>query len=254
MVIIVDLDYTLLNSEQEISKRTQDCFIRAKKAGHKVIINSARSFQRSKKIAEKIDADLINCFYGNLLLDKNHKTIFSRGVGSVILGDLINDFKSVYSGWIGIETVDGAFGTEEDICRKMGAELVKEGDLLKFEAFKIVFEIDPNNPQIDRAKDIAKKYNLDVKFAREGYFCSFLPKDTNKWNGIKMALNLMGEEFGSSVAFGDEVSDLETFKNVDIAVAMKNSTPEILSQIENVTKYDNNQDGVAHWLEENLNI
>ena len=249
MIFIVDLDYTLLKSDHTLSKKTESCFSKLKQQGHTIIINSARSYLRTKKIAEQIDADYINCFYGNLLLDKQKNVLLSRGVGKENLENLIEDFKQVYNGWIGIETVDGAFGTNKDICEKMGAEVVEKEKLLNHEAFKIVFEIDPKNPNKDKAEEIAKKYNLDVKFAREGYFCSFLPKNTNKWNGLKVALEIIGKANGKTVAFGDEKSDLLTFENVDIPVAMKNSTPEVLEVIKTVTDFSNDEDGVACWID-----
>lgn len=254
MIFIVDLDYTLLKSDQTISKKTISCFKKLKQNGHIIIVNSARSYLRTEEIAEKIGADYINCFYGNLLLDENKNVLLSRGVGKENLENLIEDFNQVYNGWIGIETVNGAFGTDKDICKKMGAEVVEKDYLLNCEAFKIVFEIDPENPNKDKAEEIANKYNLDVKFAREGYFCSFLPKNTNKWNGLKVALEILGERKGKTIAFGDEKSDLLTFENVDIPVAMKNSTPEILEKIKIVTDFSNDEDGVACWIEKQENI
>ena len=254
MIVIVDLDYTLLNSDQTLSKKTENYFKVLKEKGHKIVVNSARSYLRSKEIAEKIDADYVNCFYGNLLLDEKENILLSRGVGKENLENLIEDFKQVYNGWIGIETVNGAVGTNKEICKKMGAEVVEKNELLNHEAFKIIFEIDPNNPNKEKAEEIANKYNLDVKFAREGFFCSYLPKNTNKWNGLKVALEILGKGYGKSVAFGDEKTDLLTFENVDVPVAMKNSTQEVLEKIKNVTDFTNDEDGVARWIEKNEHI
>lgn len=253
MIIIVDLDHTLLNEEGKLTEKTVSYFKNLDKTKHKVIINSARSLIRSVPFAKAINADYINCFYGNLVVDSNNNIIFSRGLNNKDFASLVAEYKEIFKGWIGVETVYGAYGTEPKICKTIGAEVKSEKEILNYDALKIIFECasDKDQEMRKKASELAEKYNLEINFARENFFCSFLPKGTNKWNGLKIILEKIGTKFGKTVAFGDEKTDLKTFENVEIPVAMANSTKEVLEKINNVTKC-NNDDGVVSWLEQNI--
>ena len=249
MLIILDLDYTLLKSDGSLSERTVAVLKKCKEKGHKIVINSARSLLRSLPIAKEINADYINCFFGNLVVDKNEKVIYSRALDGANLKNLINEFQSLYSGFIGIEGKDGSYSNSKEAANKFGAKAVKLEELYSKDAFKLIFEIYEEHHEA--AKKVAEKYNLDINFAREGYFCRLLCKNTNKWHGIQQILKLEPNE--KTIAFGDEITDLETLNNCDIAVAMENSTEEFLNKLKNpIVTASNDEDGVAKYLEENI--
>ena len=86
---------------------------KCKQQGHKIVINSARSYIRSIDIAKLIDADYINCFYGNLVLDNKGNTIFSRALDKKNTSKLIKDFQSIYNGFLDVETIDGGYTNSE---------------------------------------------------------------------------------------------------------------------------------------------
>ena len=249
MLIVLDLDYTLLKSDGTISEKTKQVLKKCKENGHKIVINSARSLLRSLPIAKEIDVDYINCFFGNLVVDKNENIIHSRALDGSDLKNLINDFQNLYSGFIGIEGKNGSFSNSIDAANKFGAKAVKLEELYSKDAFKLVFEIYENNHKA--AKEIASKYNLDISFAREGNFCRLLCKNTNKWFGLQKILEIeVGQE---TIAFGDEITDLETLNNCNIAVAMENATEELIKNLKNYRITNNNDnDGVANYLEKHI--
>ena len=73
-----------------------------------------------------------------------------------------------------------------------------------------------------------------------------LPKDTDKWTGIQKIKQHLKQEY-KVIAFGDDITDLETLSNADIGVRMKNSTSELIEKISFSTS-SNNDDGVARFL------
>ena len=251
MIIIVDLDFTLLNDEGKLTNKTIEVLKKCKQQGHKIVINSARSYIRSIDIAKLIDADYINCFYGNLVLDNKGNTIFSRALDKKNTSKLIKDFQTIYNGFLAVETIDGGFTNSAEMAKRFGGVVASVQEIEKKLPFKLVFEIYEKDH--DKARKIAEKYNLAIKFAREGYFCSLLPKDTDKANGIKKILTLKENAGEQSIAFGDEISDLKTFECVDVPVAMENSTQIIKESIKEKT-LSNNQDGVAVYLQNVLTL
>ena len=250
MIIIVDLDHTLIREDWTVSERTVKVFEKCKKNGHVVVVNSARSYLRSKPIADKIGADYVNCFYGNAVVDKNGKVLASRALKKDDLRLVVEEFQKIKKGWIGVEAIDGAYGTNEGVCKMFDGKFSTFDEAISKDALKLAVEFVDTPENREAAKKIADKFNLDVKFGREGFFCSLLPKNTDKWNGLKYILEKVGKN-KKTIAFGDEISDLQTFKNVDIAVAMANSTPELLAHVD-ITTLSNEEDGVAVYLEKFL--
>ncbi len=248
MLIILDLDHTLLNSDGEITNKTMLVLKKCQENGHKIIINSARSYIRTKKISAILNANYTNCFHGNLVLDNENNVIFSNDFKFDNKMDLIKEFLNVYNGWVGIETKDNAYCTDENMAKKIGAQKATLEEMQNLTMFKMIFQIDSSKRKY--YEEIIKKYPCEIIFNREGYFCTLMPKGSNKWNGLKMIKNRYPNE--KTIAFGDEITDLKTFENVDIPVAMANSTEDIKKKFKILTK-SNDEDGVAYYLEKMLN-
>ena len=52
------------------------------------------------------------------------------------------------------------------------------------------------------------------------------------------------------IAFGDAPNDLEMLEEAGVGVAMKNASSELLSKAKYVTPFDNNHEGIYHFLKE----
>ncbi len=246
MIIVVDLDQTLLHSDWSISDYTIKVFKNCKAAGHTIVVNSARSLLRSIEPAKTIGADYINCFYGNLLMDMKGNTYFSRAFPKEKTALLLEELKGV-SKWHAVETIDGGYGDTLSVCQKYNGKLVDKSELAGFDCFKIAVGLPYTTDCMDKAREIASKYDLDLNFAREVEMCSFLPKGTEKWLGIQRLLDILGVSKEDVISFGDHMTDYQTLKNSKIGVAMANSNIELLNKIQTHT-LSNNQDGVAKYL------
>ena len=53
-------------------------------------------------------------------------------------------------------------------------------------------------------------------------------------------------------AFGDAGNDIEMLESVGLSVAMKNGSDAIKAVAMYQTDYDNNEDGVAHFIEDHI--
>ena len=245
MIIILDLDYTLLTSEGIITQKTIDVLKKCKQRGDKIIINSARSLVRSKEFADLVDADYINCYYGNLIVDKEGEILYKQPFDRSLINGIYNDFMKIHKDDFAVEAFDGAYTPDNINIKGFTAHKVPFENLLKQDVFKLVFMIDKNKKE--EYKLAASKYNVDLIFNREGYFCTIMPKGADKWHGLKKLLEIKKLK-GQTIAFGDEISDLMTFRNVTKPVPMRNSTEVILNEFPNTTD-SNDEDGVATYLE-----
>ena len=103
-------------------------------------------------------------------------------------------------------------------------------------------------PFYDKYKD---KYHC--VFQKDMYsgeqWLEIMPKDSTKASAIKRLKKLL--ECNFVVAFGDGINDIEMFELADEAYAMENAVHELKSIATGVID-SNNDDGVAHWLEENV--
>ena len=53
-------------------------------------------------------------------------------------------------------------------------------------------------------------------------------------------------------AFGDAGNDIEMLESVGLSIAMKNGSDAIKAVAMYQTDYDNNEDGVAHFIEDRI--
>ena len=77
-------------------------------------------------------------------------------------------------------------------------------------------------------------------------------KGADKGEGLLAFGSLFGIEREEIMAFGDSYNDLDMLEKVGVGVAMANAEPEVQSHADFVTRYTNNEDGVADVIEQLL--
>jgi Cof subfamily protein (haloacid dehalogenase superfamily) len=81
----------------------------------------------------------------------------------------------------------------------------------------------------------------------------FASRDASKRNAVAAAAKYCGLSTDSSIAFGDDINDLEMIQNCGIGVAMANAAESVKAVADYVCG-SNNNDGAAKWLEEYLSL
>jgi len=79
----------------------------------------------------------------------------------------------------------------------------------------------------------------------------FACENATKWKAVEASAKYLGIETAQIAAFGDDFNDLEMIEKCGVGVAMGNAIPEVLAVADFVTA-DNNNDGIAVWIEENI--
>ena len=75
-----------------------------------------------------------------------------------------------------------------------------------------------------------------------------IKKGINKAVGVDYARSYLDIPQKNTIAFGDEDNDTEMLQYVEHGVAMKNGIDDIKAISKYVTKYNNNNDGIGHFL------
>jgi Cof subfamily protein (haloacid dehalogenase superfamily) len=89
---------------------------------------------------------------------------------------------------------------------------------------------------------------LQQELYREEYWCEIMPKKATKGNAILALKEKL--KCDKIITFGDSVNDIPMFKISDKSYAVENAVDELKKYATGIIM-SNEEDGVAHWLEEN---
>ena len=74
------------------------------------------------------------------------------------------------------------------------------------------------------------------------------PKECSKYNSIKLLSEYLNISNDDVIAFGDGLNDIEMIKNCGCGVALNNALDEVKKESDDITEYDNDNDGVVNYL------
>lgn len=288
--IAIDLDGTMLNSYGEVSENTIQTLKRLTTQGVEIVITSGRTIDSIKSISNEIGSkNYIIAGNGAIIYDiKNDNIIYEKNISKYKALNIIKiceENSITYSVYTDKTII--ADSLKYNILYYYKENLKKEES--KKTKIKIVENISEyvknmQNEKIAKIcicdknelifKSILKKLRtindievLDVshmsrKLIRNGtedipieyYYTEISEKNVDKWFAIKYLCNILNINESEIIAIGDNVNDIQMIKNAGLGVAMKGSTPYVTKIADYVTKFDNNNNGVANALNEILNL
>ncbi len=261
-LICVDLDGTLLNDNKEFTAISQAVIAEARKQGYKFSFCTGRSPYACISLIQSWHVesiiDFVIGFNGSLVLDYQKKQFYQQDTldGSTLpkIFELIKDMNYeaiVFDGYS--EHATKISERTKWIAQKNYLELVLD-DLSGYydkQINKLLCIIDKD--QLDEfLKDIPNYVTPDFKAVRSNSeYLEFIHPHLSKTNGIRKVCKLLGITLKNVISFGDESNDIEMI-NDTVGVAMKNANPFVKEKAQYITEYDNNHDGVARFIENNL--
>lgn len=245
MIVCVDLDSTLLNSEKIVTSYTRSVLDRFKKSGGILIIDSARSFSRIKPINDIIKADYIICNAGAQIFDKDEKLIYKISINNSItkeISKLLIPISSTYS------VQSDRLYTSNPLYENEYVD-VNSFDF-DVEAYKIVLK---RNKYVSKKKvmRISEKFNLEYVPYENGRWGRVSLKGVSKFSGLLRVLDLSRLNIDNVTYFGDDIGDAECIEKCGYGVAMGNGTEDAKSVCDYVCQ-TNDEDGVAKYINEFL--
>jgi phosphoserine phosphatase len=163
-------------------------------------------------------------------------------------GTLLNDDKDVSSYTVSILKK----------CKETGIKVVIATGRSRLQAEKIIDLIKPDFSILNYGalilnenKDIIynKLLSLETQDEINEEYMEVI--NGGKMNAIEIISKAQNIPLSEIAAFGDGLYDIEMIKNCGAGIAMKNA----IDEVKNISKYictDNNEDGVAKWIERNI--
>ncbi|UOB21538.1 Cof-type HAD-IIB family hydrolase [Macrococcus armenti] len=260
-MIVLDMDDTLLTSDNEILPSTKEALLKAQQLGVKVVLASGRPTGGMMDAALQLQLDKFDSFIisynGAAIYDMaNARFVEKTYVDSTQFKEIVaflrnenimalsyKDNKIYYEGTSEYEHVEGEL---------TGLEMVKTTDLLKMIQTDVPKVMGVGN--IDHISKLNNK--LNGKFGEQihattskPFFLEFMNKDVSKGKVLARFLQHLNINTEEIIAFGDSNNDKDMLEVVGLGVAMGNATDTIKSVADIIT-LDHNEDGIYKIIDE----
>ncbi|MGL5210422.1 HAD family hydrolase [Cetobacterium sp.] len=253
-VVVSDLDGTLLNEDGKISFYTKNIINRLYSNKIRFIIATGRCFETANLIkkALEIECCLITS-NGAEIYDEDEKLIYANYIPENIINDLISlQIDESFERFI---VQDKIFYTEFKNEFQDDSVTYK---IVDFKNKKWSRAINFYYQHENREKLVELQEFLKSIFKKKITLCistnnrlDVMSYNINKGEGVKKILDKFNNSLNETIAFGDQLNDLEMLKIVEKGFCLKNSCEDLKEKIdkENVIGF-NFQDSVAKKLEE----
>lgn len=242
MYISVDLDDTLLRKDKSISDKTKEVLETLQKLGHKIIINTARNFIRTKELIDLIKPDFTVINAGGYIIDKNLLPIKDKAMSKELTNKIVMEAYK-YTNNISIQTRDVLYSTDPN--SPYGHDTyydISNGCYL--ESYKIL----PCNLPKEVGDKIAKDNGVYFVNYFGGKWSRFAELDATKLESLKYIVAYDGGDMKDTISFGDDYGDISMITGSYIGVAMENALEDVKKKAPYICK-SNENDGVARFLD-----
>lgn len=266
-LIALDLDGTTLNNNSQLSELTIKTLKTAVAAGHVVSIVTGRPNRISEQFYDQLGlkSPMIN-FNGNLgiLPHEQWPLEYEYNVDKDIVAELLSKKNELGIKLIAIEgrdlfmanrgaTIDmGFFPT----ILKAGQQLTHQNLQDHHNPISITVAVEPE-AMVTMTSYVETHFGDQVSISPWGGKYSIVEiaaKGIQKATGVKILSDYYGIYQADIIAIGDEHNDTTMIDYAGLGVAMKNAIPSIKNAANMITKYTNEEDGVAKFLNHQLDL
>ena len=247
--VFSDIDGTLLNSQHQITPKTEEAIKNVLKQGIPFIPVSARPPYAITPYTEQLGAQYgMICYSGALILDKNLTALYSVILApqdlqklNALLADFAHLSISYYAGldWF-CNDVNNNWIKQESEITGLSAKSI-QGNLT--DAHKIL--VMGSAEEIQRVEPVLKQAlpHLSIHRSKDEYLEIMNPAAT-KAKAIQFMEQHLGISAEQVIAFGDNFNDLDMLQYAGLSVAMGNA-PDAIKQAAKEVTTTNNEDGIA---------
>ncbi len=265
-LIAIDMDGTLLNNEEKISKRNKEALHRAIEAGIHVVLSTGRLLRSALYYSKSIDLGnpvvacngaVVSCGDEDKLLYE--KTLRTESVEKLIqLAEENNiyyhfyDKNTFYSRKLD-EKITKHHESYRDNLKKQQINLKLLEDPLKIlreekpKIYKFVFIEDDKNKLLHFREALKSIEGINISSSWHNNV-EVMNKGVSKGEGLKQLCKKLNIDRSQVVAIGDNENDVSMFQVAGLAVAMENGE-DIVKEYSHVITDTNDQDGVAKAIE-----
>ncbi|MBI9071997.1 MAG: Cof-type HAD-IIB family hydrolase [Melioribacteraceae bacterium] len=263
-LIVFDLDGTLLNEKGKIGEETFNLVEDLKKVNVKFSFASGRPFSAITNYAEllKINSPVISLDGALISTFPDNKVLFNSFVPDKHVRKAIK-YADQYLLKIALCHAESIYYTEHnslipDIMEKFGAKYTQVNSYDNFT--KQSLEIVITGDYRDAIKYIRDRMSFPYTFGlttnyykshshKDIYYLEIRKKGSSKGNGLKILSKKLKVNIKNTAVLGDWYNDVSLFETDALKIAMQNAVPEIKKKANFITKKDNNENGVAEFLQ-----
>ncbi|NLL80808.1 MAG: HAD family phosphatase [Tissierellia bacterium] len=259
-LIAIDMDGTLLNSKQELSKRNIDAINAAKKKGVNVVLSTGRMLSSAQAYAKELGLDdyIIAC-NGAVIMDGFDGIIHRQSIDLDKVEKMmdIGKYYDIYYHFYDTKTMYSTNYVKEIVAfynnRDLGIDfrvLSDIKDIYKIDnlsAYKFIFIDNDINKLKSLKGDLVEIPEVNVTRSWVNNI-EVMDKDASKGSSLEFLCNKLNISKEEVIAIGDNENDLSMIKYAGLGVAMENAEDEVLKKADFVTK-TNDDDGVAEVID-----
>ena len=258
-LIATDFDDTLLTDDKKVSNYTKKVLLKYKNDGYLIVGASARPLDVVNSFMDINMFDYLLLNNGAVVYDISNDVINIIDQIDIKVAENIKEkYKNIYNNIVYcsydnyyVNKYDSKYTSDKKYNIKM-EDILKDRPILRI---NLLFDNDFNFDSI--ISDINSNYPGILAFTMrdsksDGKIITIMPKGVNKANTLKILGNNLNINLDEMIYFGDGLNDLEIINKVGLGVAMINALDEIKEKSKDITKYDNNNDGVVKYLEEKI--
>ena len=260
-LIAIDVDGTLVKSDQTISPRTRDALIRVQEQGVKVCICSGRPTYGIAPHAETLRlADFggfVVSYNGGGICEWSTRTeIFSQTLDADVLPYLYAcsqrggfQILTYVGSHIVAEVTDNRYIQFTSMRNKMPIRQVPHFlEEITYPISKCMIVGDPEPLSRLEAEMAAALHGRAEAYRSEPFFLEVVPRGIDKAKGLATLLAHLGLQREELMAFGDGFNDLSMIQYAGLGIAMGNAQ-EVIKKAADFVTLSNEADGIADAVE-----
>ena len=255
-MIVTDLDGTLLNNNRKVSDRSKEYLKHLKDNGYIIVIATGRIYALAMDVTDGASfANYIIADSGACIYDISGNKIFKNVIDKELIKNIFKYYNDNCDS-IDICCKDKIYEYSDRINLGKRIEVTKDINYI----LNNCDEVHHMSIYMKSNKDIEKlEYSLTHEFPTLNSiimqhsfspkkWIEMFPKECSKYNSIKLLSQYLNISNDDVIAFGDGLNDIEMIKNSGYGVALNNALDEVKKESDDITEYDNDNDGVVNYL------
>lgn len=266
-MIVVDLDGTILDDDKKVPPTTKQYLTKLKNNGYIITIATGRILSSALNATDQAE-------FANYIITDNGSCVYKADTKELIYGNYLRE-----------QVADYCFNYYNDYCHYIDFcdkdKIYKYSDNPVYDKTMdniidntkdkqyilnncknithISMSIKNNNKILEIYNDILNKFKEEIEiiimkdsFDPDKWF-DIMSIGSSKYNMVSKLATYLNINNSEIIAFGDGINDIEMIKNCGKGIALINALEEVKNVSDDITKFDNNHDGVINYLKEFLN-
>ena len=257
-----DLDDTLLNKDCTITPKTQEALREAARRGIYIVLCSGRMeygilpHVRTLDIAGMEAGRYIIAMNGSSIFDLHtRQQVFARKVPEEVLLEIYGECKKrglpaqvYFPDTIVADRIDDWTKVDAELC---GVKLDSVEDFEGFMKGGHAKMLVPGEPEVLKVfeKELKEKFSDRAEiFTSKPFFLEIMPKNAGKGQALEELAKRLGISLTNVMCFGDSYNDESMMRKAELSVCMSNGKEDMKNICRYVTRFDNNNDGIADFV------